>query len=140
MQSSLVKPTAFYSKGSEKTKLNWFCYEYAAEIVSHIDASLQKRLNRKGVTDQRIVDFAVHFSKHMRTVGMQKLGGECDRVPMSYQDIERFFPQLDDKLVDHLLTVAARAWDDLLELCSSCPTRCISERDQLTTWFDAPNL
>jgi hypothetical protein len=140
VQSSLVKPTAFYSNDSEKTKLNWFCYEYASEIVSHVDAYLQKRLNRKGVTDQRLVDFAVYFSRHMKVVAMQKLSGEFDRVPMNYQDVERFLPQLDDRLVDDLLTVVARAWDDLLELCSSCPTRCISERDQVTPWFDAPNL
>jgi hypothetical protein len=140
MRSSLVKPTVFYSGDAEKTKLNWFRYEYASEIIHHIDAELQKRLNRKGITDRRIGDFAVYFAMHMKVVAMRKLGGEFDKVPMNYQDIERFFPRLGDKLVDDLLTVVAKAWDSLLEMCSSCPTRCISERDRLTPAFDDQNL
>jgi len=140
VNSSLVRPTAFYSGDAQKTKLNWFCYEYASEIVQFIDKGLQRRLNRKGVTDKRIVDFAVYFAKHMKVVAMQKLGGEFDRVPISYQDVERFFPRLGDRLVDELLTVVAAAWDSLLEVCSACPTRCISERDKLTSAFDAPDL
>jgi hypothetical protein len=140
VKSSLVRPTAFYSGDAQKTKLNWFCYEYALEIVHFIDKGLQRRLNRKGVTDKRIVDFAVYFAKHMKVVAMQKLGGEFKAVPMNYQDIERFFPRVDDRLVDDLLTVVAKAWDSLLEVRSACPTRCISERDRLTPAFDVPNL
>jgi hypothetical protein len=86
------------------------------------------------------VDFAVYFAKHMKVVALQKLRGEFERVPFSYQDIERFFPRLADSLVDGLLTVVAKAWDSLLELCCSCPTRCVSQRDQLTPAFDDPNL
>lgn len=140
VKSSLVRPKAFCSGDAQKTKLNWFCYEYASEIVHFIDKGLRRRLSRKGVTDKRIVDFSVYFAKHMKVVAMQKLGGEFDRVPMNYQDIERLFPRLDDRLVDELLTVVAAAWKSLLEVCSACPTRCISERDQLTSAFDAPGL
>ena len=140
MQSSMVRPTSFYSNAAEKTKLNWFCYEYASEIVSLIEPKLQKHLNRKGIPDRRVVDFAVYFAKHMKVVGMQKLGGEFDRVPMNYQDIEHFFPRLDDRLVDDLLTVVARAWDSLLGMCCSCPNRCVSERNLPMTAFDDPNL
>jgi hypothetical protein len=140
MKSSLVRPRSFYSSPAEKTKLNWFCYEYASEIVSMVDSRLQKRLNHKGIADRRIVDFAVYFAKHMKVVGLQKLAGEFDRVPMTYQDIERFFPRLDDRLVDDLLTVVAKAWEGMLELCCRCPSRCVSERDQLTPAFDNPNL
>lgn len=140
MQSSLVKPTAFYSCESEKTKLNWFCYEYASDIVSDIDDYLRRRLKRKGVTDQHIADFAVGFSRHMKAVVIRRIAGEFDAVPMSYRDIERFFPQLDDRLVNDLLTVVAAAWENLLDLCSACPTRCISEANHPTRWFDAPNL
>jgi len=46
VKSDLVRPTEFYSSAAEKTKLNWFCCEYASEIVSHIDAYLQRRLKR----------------------------------------------------------------------------------------------
>jgi hypothetical protein len=140
VQSSLVKPTAFYSDDSEKIKLNWFCYEYALEIISEIGARLQKRLNQKGVPDGRIAEFAICFAKHMKAVALQKLGGEFDKVPMSSQDIARFLPHLDDRLVDDLLTVTVRAWEGLLEICSFCPARCISERDHVAPMFDAPDL
>jgi len=97
-------------------------------------------LKRKGVTDQRIVEFAVGFAKHMKVVAIQKLAGEFDKAPMSYRDIERVFPDLDDRLVDNLLTVVAKAWDSLLEICAVCPARCVSERDQVMPQFDDPDL
>jgi hypothetical protein len=34
--SLLVTPAAFYSNERDKTKLNWFPFEYAAEFNSHI--------------------------------------------------------------------------------------------------------
>lgn len=140
MQPSLVRPIFFYSEDAEKTKFNWFCYEYASEIVLHIDSDFQKRLHRKGVDDLRIVDFAVYFARHMKAVVRQKLESEFNGVPMSYRDIEKFFPRLANAVVDDLLTVVAKAWDSLLEVCSVCPARCVSEREQLTEAFDDPNL
>lgn len=140
MNSALVKPTVFYRHVAEKTKFNWFCYEYAAEIVSCVDADLRKRLNRKGISDQRIVDFAVYFAQRMKGPIVAKLAGEVAEIHMSHVDIAGFFPDLDDKQVDRLLTLVAKAWDSLLEVCSSCPGRCISERDRPAPAFDDPNL
>jgi len=140
MQSLLVKPTAFYKDDSQKTKLNWFCYEYASEIVSRVDRRLRRRLNRKGIKDGRIVEFAAWFAKHMKVVALRTLAGQFDKVPISYRDVERFFPRIGDKLVDDLLTVVAGAWDSLLEACSECPTRCVSEKDEPAPMFDDPDL
>jgi hypothetical protein len=138
MDSSIVEPGRFYSDDCQKTKLNWFCYEFASEVVSHIGRRLQKRLHKKGLTDVGIADFAVRYSKGFKVLIEQKLAGEFDRMPLNYQDIERLLPHVGDKLVDDLLTVAARAWDSLLKVCSVCPTRCISERHLRMPQFDEP--
>ena len=39
----LVKPTAFYSNEREKTKLNWFCYEFAHGLEIDLNKKTGKR-------------------------------------------------------------------------------------------------
>jgi hypothetical protein len=74
----------------------------------------------------------------MKVLIEQRLHGEFDRMPMNYQDIERLLPNVGDELVDRLLTLAGQAWESLLEVCSRCPIRCITERHMLTPYFDHP--
>ncbi|MFW5639988.1 MAG: hypothetical protein ACOC0H_02350, partial [Thermodesulfobacteriota bacterium] len=44
-----ILPSDFFSKPSEKTKLNWFLFEYAFNIQSRIDQPLQRKFKRKGI-------------------------------------------------------------------------------------------
>ena len=45
--SATITPAAFYTNEKDKIKLNWFLFEYAAELDSHIKRPLRKRLKRK---------------------------------------------------------------------------------------------
>jgi hypothetical protein len=104
---AVITPAAFYTNEKDKIKLNWFLFEYAAELDSHIKRPLRKR-------------------------------GRIENVSLSYQAIEDFFPRLNDKLVDDLLTSAFNAWDSITSMCVKCPTRCISEKDYKAPMFDDP--
>jgi hypothetical protein len=44
-----ISPADFFSKDSEKTKLNWFLFEFAAGIQSRIGKPLEKRLRKAGI-------------------------------------------------------------------------------------------
>ena len=133
-----VSPGDFFSTDAEKTKLNWFLFEFAQEIESIIgrEKRLKRQLHRKGADDSRIGDFCVHYAKHMKGQILDKLAGRMPQVRFGYEEIEAFFPAIGDYLVDEVLTVVAKAWDSHIETCVVCPTRCISERDERAPMFD----
>ena len=135
-----VSPGSFFTTDAEKTKLNWFLFEFAQEAESFIrkEKLLKRQLRRKGVGDSRIGEFCVHYAKHMKGQILDKLAGRILQVRIGYEEIEAFFPEVGDRLTDQVLTVLARAWDSQMDACVACPTRCISERDQRAPMFDDP--
>jgi hypothetical protein len=135
---SFITPDKFYSTEDEKTKLNWFLFEYAAELESKIKTPLRKRLKKKKVDSQKIAEFCVFYSKSMKQKILDRVSGKTENMTLSYNPIEEFFPRLTDKLIDQLLTAACDAWESLTEMCVKCPARCISERDRKSHMFDDP--
>lgn len=135
-----VSPGSFFSTDAEKTKLNWFLFEFARELQSFIsrERRLKAALRRKGVTDTQIGEFCTHYSKQMKQQILDRVAGRTANVQLGYEEIEAFFPDLGDPLIDRLLTVAAKAWDSHTEACVVCPTRCISEKEQRAPMFDDP--
>lgn len=136
-----VKPEDFYAAEAEKTKLNWFLFEYAMEMESAIrgDSRLVSALRRRGMGPANIGELCVHYAKSMKGQVLDRVAGRIKAVRIGYEEIEAFLPDAGDDLVDQLLTHAAEAWDTLTEACGECPTRCISERDQRASMFDDPD-
>jgi len=137
----IVSPDSFFSTNAEKTKLNCFLFEYAQQIEStiHRTKRLKGMLQRKGVGDSLIAGFCVHYSKHMKGQILDKLAGRIPNVEIGYDEIEAFFPEIGDRLVDRVLTAVAKAWDSQTKMCVICPTRCISERNKRAPMFDDPS-
>lgn len=135
---TLISPADFYSTEAEKTKLNWFLFEYAAEFEVRIKKPLRAKLKRKKITDEQIAALCIHYAKHMKQEILDRLSRKTDVISHSYEPIEAFLPSLPDKLVDNLLSVASDAWETITDRCSICPTRCISEKDKRAPMFDDP--
>lgn len=135
---NLILPSHFFASDEEKTKLNWFLFEFARELENFIrnKTVLRKALLRKGVDDKVLAGFCIHYSKTMKQQVLDKVAGRISIVRIGYEEIEACLPQIGDVLVDNILTVAAKAWDWQLSLCSECPTRCISEKEQIASMFD----
>jgi hypothetical protein len=133
-----VTPADFFSAEHEKTKFNWFLFEYACALESAVrsDRRLCSRLRRRGVDEQALTAFFVHHSKNLRTQMLDRLAGKTESMRFGYETIEAYFPHIGDELVDRLLTKAAEAWDAHTSACVVCPTRCISEKDQRASMFD----
>jgi predicted GNAT family acetyltransferase len=135
-----VSPKDFFSTNEDKTKLNWFLFEYALqlEILAWYDRGLRERLRGKGIGDKEVAAFCVRYAKHMKAEILDRVSGKTENVRMGYEPIEAYFPTIGDALVDRLLTKAAEAWDSQTEVCVVCPARCISEKEQRATMFDDP--
>lgn len=132
----IIKQTSFYSRESEKTKLNWFCYEIALSIELDIRRNLGKQLMKYKIDDKAIAEFSIYYSKVMKDIILQKLSGKIKTVIHSYEPIESYFPKLNDRMVNKMLDVIVKAWDEQLDVCVLCPNRCISEKDVYCTMFD----
>jgi len=132
----LIKPIMFYSCEKEKIKLNWFCYELSMEFYDDITESLEALLDRNRIDDREFADFCVYAAKKMKCIVLEKLSGRRKDIEFSYEMVEYFFPKLNDKDVDTMLTALDKAWKNLLDICVDCPVRCISERNVYCTLFD----
>jgi hypothetical protein len=131
-----IKPTDFYETEEEKIKLNWFCYEYALELQLVLDNKLKNKFKKNKISQETVNNFCIQHSKFMRKQILLKLSGKIPQVGMNYTDIEKYFSQIGDKLIDDILLASGEAWDSQTEGCCICPTRCISEKDSYAPMFD----
>ncbi|MDD1750163.1 MAG: hypothetical protein LUO89_09850 [Methanothrix sp.] len=136
----MIKPTSFYSNQSEKTKLNWFCYELSMTIYDDMKKHMGYRLKRHKISDKVLADFSICTSKKLMDVILQQLSGKIKTVCISYELIDSYFPNLDNNLINKMLNVLSKSWDELLSFCETCPNRCISEKDAYCTLFDDKDL
>ena len=134
----VISPADFFSSDSDKTKLNWFLFEFAAEIQSQIGKSLKKRLQKAGISDEAFAAFCISYSKNMKRQILQRVAGKQGNIHHSYLPIQQYFSSLSDKLVDDLLTAVGNAWNAQTVMCAVCPNRCISEKDRRAAMFDDP--
>lgn len=135
-----ISPSHFFLNDKEKTKINWFLFEFALGFGHFLakEKRLTELLYQKGIDDLRLKNFCIYYAKHIKKVILDKLEGRVANVRLGHEAIEEFFPDIGDRLVDKLLTIAAKAWDSQTEACVVCPMRCISERNERASMFDDP--
>jgi len=130
-----ISPASFYSNDSEKTKLNWLCYELAMGIYDKImeedDEEFMRRIFDVGV----VTDFSIHLSKRIGSSLTRKPSGRIDEDYV-LRSSKRFFPGLTRRVHDTMFKAVSEAIKELLEICKSCPTRCLYEKNAHCTMFD----
>ncbi len=133
---SKIQPSHFFSCEKEKTKFNWFAFELACEIDHAIPYKIKKRLSKKGYTRETFNKSCIKLAKLMQEVVLMRLRNEIPEMEISYVEAEEAFPDLDDETIDILLNYILKAWDNLLDVCVSCPTACVSNKDSYCTMFN----
>jgi len=131
VNKSTISPGNFFSKEEEKTKLNWFLFEFARELESYIHQrkTLCNKLNKKGVNKKALAAFCVHYSKQMKSQILDQVSGRIANVQIGYDEIEACFPKIGDSLIDEILTSAAEAWDSqTLRVCHLSHSLHLGER------------
>ena len=98
------------------------------------------RLKRHKISEEVLADFSICTSKKLKDVILRQLSGKDKKVCISYELIESYFPDLDDRLINKMLDVLSKAWDENLSFCEICPNRCISEKDEYCPLFDDKEL
>jgi len=88
------------------------------------------------------ISFGTQFIsiKNIQNIILEKLARKIETVYISPEMIESYFPDISDKLKNKMLDAILKAWDEQLSFCETCPTRCISEKDEYCTMFDEESL
>ncbi|EIC21662.1 hypothetical protein [Thiorhodovibrio frisius] len=133
---SQIRPDHFFSCAEEKTRFNWFAFELASEIDRAVPYGTKRALAKKGYTKESFNKSCIHLARLLQAVVIKKLDGDIPIFEISYVDIEKAFPDLNDKMINKLLNFTAKAWDNLLKVCKTCPTACVTNKDMYSVMFD----
>ncbi len=133
---SKIQPYHFFSNRNEKTKFNWFAFELACEIHRAVPHKTKKYLSRRGYNKQTFNKSCIELAKLLQGIILKKLRNEIPYMQINYEEVEKAFPRLNDRIIDKLLNCTAKAWDNLLGVCVSCPSACISNKDAYCVMFD----
>ena len=131
-----IEPWHFFSDEKEKTKFNWFAFELACEIELAVPLATKKYLARQGYTTQRFNKSCINLAMLLQGIILKKLNGEIPEMEINYTEVEKAFPRLNDKNVNKLLGYTAKAWEHLLDVCVSCPSACLTNKDEYCVMFD----
>jgi hypothetical protein len=131
----VIKASSFYKRDSEKTKLNWLCYELALMIYDAVMGEPYEEFMRQIYDVEAVAEFSLLLSK--------SIGGGLARNPSGKPDKEyvvrtskRFFPGLGGRGYRAMVRVVSEACEELLQECRVCPTRCLIEKSARCTMFD----
>jgi hypothetical protein len=72
----------------------------------------------------------------MKKSVLEWLAGQTDTVELDEGYITQYFSKTNAKQKQLLVRAAYEAWDSLLSVCGTCPTRCISEKERYCELFD----
>jgi len=128
--ADIIQASWFYSYEFEKTKFNWFCFEYALKLYDYIKGSKKLKKWASGVTDMQIAQFCAYYSKRMKKSVEDKLAGITDATEHDEDYVSDYCHTNTGRQNVDIINVALAAWDSLLSVCETCPTRCISERTE----------
>jgi len=131
-----INPENFYSNQDEKTKFNWFAFELACEIDQAVPSKLKKYLSKRGYTKETFNKSCVKLANLLQGIVLRKLNNEIPDMQLNYTEVEKAFPKLNDKTINDLLTCTENAWENLLKICVSCPSACVSNKDDYCSMFD----
>ncbi len=133
---SQIKPHHFFSGENQKTKFNWFAFELACEIDRAVPYQLKEYLYKRGYTKQKFNMSCIKLAILLQGVILKKLRNEIPDMELNYTEVERAFPRLNNKTIDKLLDSLEKAWDNLLGVCVSCPSACVTNKDDYCQMFD----
>jgi len=126
----------FYKDKGDKTKQNWFLYEYSNMLYSKIEESRALAAYRKKRGEEDIAAFCVYFSKRMRQSIANADAGRTSGVEINGRYVYEFYPGNTYAQTQKLLEAAVEAWDEHLQTCSACPNLCLANGYEITDMFD----
>lgn len=131
-----IKSNDFYKSESDKTKANWFNYEFANKVYDAILETLKEQNVLIPVHHSELKELSVSIAKiainllrfRKKTGGPITILSEVIKSPI--------LDSLNAELVEHIGEVVNKCLGSQLEVCEICSTRCIYDLDGICYMFD----
>jgi len=139
MKAELLIPSSwFYLDEAEKTKLNWFIYEYALVLFEHVMGSRKKVLVKWKAqqSEEQIAEFCAYYAKRMKqSVRALREGSEKAILMPEYfvSDMSHATSHRENRII---MEVASAAWTEKLHVCKACGGGCTYDGDMRCEFFD----
>jgi hypothetical protein len=73
---STIEPYHFFSSRADKTKFNWFAFEWACEMDRAVPFQLKRYLSKNGYTQQTFNQSCIKLAVLLQGVVLRKLRNE----------------------------------------------------------------
>ena len=134
---SIIKPTEFYSDETDKIKWNWFLYELSLSFEIFIRRTLTKKMRKWKIGEREIADFSIYAASEIEDAILNSISGKSEELNIPRKVVESYFPGIkDSKLTGEILDALDAGLTFQLDSCSTCLTRCLTQREQYCTMFD----
>lgn len=132
----IIMASWFYTHEFEKIKFNWFCFEYALKLYDCVKESKKLAKWKHGKSDMEIANFCAYYSKRMKKSVEDRLANRTDATEGDEEYVSDYYHTNTSRQNISIIAVAGEAWEQLLSVCVTCPTRCLSERFFRCEFFD----
>ena len=133
--NSPIKMKWFYNLYGEKTKLNWFLYEFALEYYDHIMDNPELTDYRRNYNKEQIAQYCTYFTRRLKESVLKAVRGQRKTVIFYQEHIADFYPHFSDIQIKILSTTAMKAYNDL-EFCETCPDNCLLDYENRSYNFE----
>ena len=134
-----IKASWFYVSADEKTKMNWFLFEYACKLYDHIGESRKKTVMKWKArrSDECIAEFCAYFAKRMRrNICSGPVGDLGEDIATADEFIRDYCHSNTRRETEALADIGEAAWLELIQSCFVCPTGCLNGMDERCEIFD----
>jgi len=126
----------FYYIEGNKTKLNWFLFEFSLEYYDAINKSAGLEDYRNQYGEQYIAQFCAYLARRMKESLLNELRGRTKRVIFYERYISDFYPNHGSELDYALNQLAMDAFETVQSRCDECPQRCLFDYMAISSYFD----
>jgi len=134
----LIPASWFYLDDSEKTKLNWFLYEYALVLFDHIKKSRKKALAKWKAqqSDGQIAGFCAYYAKRMAQSLRALREGSEKAILMPEYFVSDFSHATTHRENRAIMEIASAAWTEKIHICNACGGGCTYDGEMRCEFFD----
>jgi len=126
----------FYYIEGNKSKLNWFLFEFALEYYDAICRSSLLEDYRSQYGEQYIAQYCTYFARRLKESLLNELRGRTKRVIFYERYISDFYPHHDSELDYALNQLAMDSFETLQSKCDECRQQCLFDYRAISAYFD----
>ena len=126
----------FYCIEGNRTKLNWFLFEFAVEYYSGINGSDELEDYRSQYGEQYIAQYCAYFARRLKESLLNELRGRTKSVIFHERYIGDFYPHHSSDFNHVLNRQAMGSFEALQSKCDGCRQRCLFDYRAISAYFD----